>query len=57
MTVTVLLRITRSTGSSESHLLDLDGSRILVPIALMTSEDVVALDVDLDEKDADDRTA
>lgn len=46
--MTVLLRITRSTGFAESYELAVDGSRVHVPLSLMTSADIVGLDVDFE---------
>ena len=45
--MTVLLRITRATGPAESYLLELDGDVVHVPHQLITSADVVGLDVDV----------
>ena len=53
--MTVLLRIYRSTGIAESYRLSVDGSRIHVPLPLMTSADVVGLDVDFPESEAQDQ--
>jgi hypothetical protein len=45
--VTVLLRITRTTGPAESYRLPMDGDVVHVPHPLMTSADVVGFDVEL----------
>ena len=52
--MTVLLRITRTTGFAESYELDVDGSRVHVPLPLMTAADIVSLDVDVEEGEARD---
>lgn len=45
--VTVVLRIQRSSGSTEIHRLPAEGDHVEVPHGLLVSEDVLGFDVEL----------
>lgn len=45
--VTVVLHITRASGSIETHELPAEGDRVEVPQGLLDSEDVLGFDVEI----------
>jgi hypothetical protein len=53
--VTVVLHITRFSGSTEIHELPAEGDYVVIPRGLLSSEDVLGFDVEVTGPDRRDR--